>query len=115
MNQVPWRRILERAGDEAPGDRGASVINLRDHASDRQQARREPPVEDSDLESELKRALDRANRKEREQSATRSMPRSDPQGGRIRAAPQQRSAPMLRPDMAMHQQPLILPQSVQQK
>src|SRR5688572_60010 len=112
MNQVPWRRILERAGDEAPGDRGASVINLRDHASDRQQARREPPlVEDSDLESELKRALDRANRKEREQSATRSPPRGAPQDGRARAAPQQRSAPMLRPDMAMHQQPLILPPS----
>jgi hypothetical protein len=116
MNQVPWRRILERAGDEAPGDRGASVINLRDHASDRQQARREPPlVEDSDLESELKRALDRANRKEREQSATRSPPRGAPQDGRARAAPQQRSAPMLRPDMAMHQQPLILPPSAQKK
>jgi hypothetical protein len=115
MNQVPWRRILERAGDEAPGDRGASVINLRDHASDRQQARREAPAEDSDLESELKRALDRANRKEREQSAVSPMPRGDQQSGRLRAPPLQRSAPMLRPDMAMHQQPLVLPPAAQKK
>jgi hypothetical protein len=104
MNQVPWRRILERAGDtgdEAPGERGASVINLRDHAPDRQNRRRPVEPESSDLESELKRALDRAQRSERELEALRGPP---PRNSARTAAPEPRSAPMLRPDLAMQRQ-----------
>jgi hypothetical protein len=104
MNQVPWRRILERAGDtgdEAPGERGASVINLRDHAPDRQNRRRPVEPESTDLESELKRALDRAQRSERELEALRSPP---PRSSGRTLASEPRSAPMLRPDLAMQRQ-----------
>lgn len=115
MNQVPWRRILERAGDEGPGERGASVINLRDHAPDRQQQNRrrpaaaEPPT---DLESELQQALNRAQRSERDHGGARAAP----QRVSRREAPEMRSAPMLRPDLAMQrQQQLAVPLPPQQK
>jgi hypothetical protein len=103
MNQVPWRRILERAADDVPGERGASVINLRDHAPARQQNPRRPePAASSDLESELKLALDRAQRKERDHAS-----RSAPQRGPRSVPPELRSAPMLRPDLAMQRQAAI--------
>jgi hypothetical protein len=115
MNQVPWRRILERAGDEGSGERGASVINLRDHAPARQQAQtaRQPAgAPPSDLESELKQALDRAQRKEREHVALRP----PPQRSARREPPEMRSAPMLRPDLAMKRHPsLAVPTPPQQQ
>lgn len=105
MNQVPWRRILERAGDEGPGERGASVINLRDHAPDRQQNRRRAAGGDpSDLESELQQALNRAQRGEREHAGRQAPQRRDERGAR---GPEMRSAPMLRPDLAMQRQPSL--------
>ena len=62
--------------------------------------------------AELQRALDRADRTGREQGAARPVPRPDqPQRGRV----QPRSAPMLRPDMDMHQAPLVLPQYIKKR
>ena len=66
MNQASWRRILQRAGDEAPSD-GAAIINMQDHVPGGRRGRTPQEVEPDpeDLDYQLSRALDRAARRHR--------------------------------------------------
>lgn len=66
MNQASWRRILQRAGDEAPTE-GAAIINMQDHVPGgrRGRAPQELEPDPEDLDYQLSRALDRAARRHR--------------------------------------------------
>lgn len=66
MNQASWRRILQRAGDEAPSE-GAAIINMQDHVPGGRRGRNPQEVEPDaeDLDYQLSRALDRAARRHR--------------------------------------------------
>ncbi len=84
MNQVPWRRILQRAANDEPGEGGAAIINLYDHAPDRMPPRHRtpPPIEDSvNLEGELQRALTRAQQKATHLRASSPQPQPHPDWG----------------------------------
>ncbi|WP_088346190.1 MULTISPECIES: hypothetical protein [Rhodomicrobium] len=84
MNQVSWRRILQRAGSDYPGEGGGSVINMQERMPERRspapapvRAPR-PQGPGGDLEDELKRALDRAQRQQREARPAAPPPGWDP-------------------------------------
>lgn len=106
MNQVPWRRILERAEGEPPSEGGAAIINLHDHAPGRLRSRRNERHADvpGDLEAELKQAL---NRHERDKHGRgRGMPAAPParwdpaddeRAGRMRVPPQRSVARTQKP------------------
>jgi hypothetical protein len=66
MNQASWRRILQRAGDEAPSE-GAAIINMQDHVPGGRRGRAPQELEPDadDLDYQLSRALDRAARRHR--------------------------------------------------
>jgi hypothetical protein len=66
MNQASWRRILQRAGDEAPNE-GAAIINMQDHVPGGRRGRTPQELEPDadDLDYQLSRALDRAARRHR--------------------------------------------------
>jgi hypothetical protein len=104
MNQLSWRRILERAGDEGPGSNGGTVVNLHEARQERppQRSRAERrPAENTGFEAELKRALDRTEFDGREFVSPARQPRNGPPfpteapPGQIRV-PQQRN-PRMRP------------------
>jgi hypothetical protein len=104
MNQVPWRRILERAEGGSPGDGGAAIINLHDHAPDRHRSGRRPArpaAAPGDLEAELKHALQRSERDKYERGAAAAPARWDPaydeRAGRMRVPPQRSAARAQRP------------------
>lgn len=104
MNQLSWRRILERAGEEGPESNGGTVVNLHEARQERPPQRHRPerrPAENSGLEADLKRALDRTEFGGREFVAPARQPRNAPSfpteapPGQIRV-PQQRN-PRMRP------------------
>jgi hypothetical protein len=64
MNQASWRRILQRAGDELPGE-GAAIINMQDHARRARHPQEPDEGDTASLDYELTRALDRAGRRNR--------------------------------------------------
>ena len=104
MNQVPWRRILERAEGGPPGDGGAAIINLHDHAPDRYRNGRRPArhtAAPGDLEAELKQAVQRSERDKYERGAAAAPARWDPaydeRAGRMRVPPQRSAARAHRP------------------
>jgi len=104
MNQVPWRRILERAEGGPPGDGGAAIINLHDHAPDRHRSGRRPArhaAAPGGLEAELKHALQRSERDRYERGAAQAPARWDPaydeRAGRMRVPPQRNAARAHRP------------------
>ncbi len=83
MNQVPWRRILERADGGVPSEGGAAIINLHDRAPGRQRSRRPVRPEHHaeralDLENELGHALKQAERERRERAAAGTPPQWEP-------------------------------------
>lgn len=106
MNQVSWRRILQRAGSDFPGDDAAAVIHLQDRAPPPRSPVRASGMQASgsgDLESELKRALDRAARQQREPRPAGPPPGWDPKfiasqpTGRALATVQSRAKPQAVP------------------
>jgi hypothetical protein len=97
MNQVPWRRILERAEGGPPSEGGAAIINLHDHVPERHRSRRRPeqhPEDSAELENELKHALRRAEHGGHERNTAGAPagwdPIHDEHAGRMRV-PLQRS------------------------
>jgi hypothetical protein len=83
MNQVPWRRILERADGGVPNEGGAAIINLHDRAPGRQKSRRSVRPEHHaeralDLENELAHALKRAECERRERAVAGAPRQWDP-------------------------------------
>lgn len=111
MNQVPWRRILERVEDTEAEENRASVINLQDRMPQRGREHHRPnpePARGRDLESELEFALDQVQREERMKPRARApqprreappayIPEND--AGRSRAPQSRSSIPMRRPDL----------------
>lgn len=70
MNKVSWKRILQRAGHESPGE-GATAMHMQGGAAMQRNTYGVPPVDEAGagiLENELKRALNRASRRESGQS-----------------------------------------------
>lgn len=66
MNKVSWKRILQRAGHESPGE-DAMAMSLPNGSAKQRSAHGIPPVDEAGagiLESELQRALNRASRRD---------------------------------------------------